>query len=329
MAHSKLSFNFYKDQITFVESPSHDFKCPICLGVLKEPFLTTCCGNHFCESCIASVKKNSTKCPLCKATPLNGIVNKHFKRTLNQLRVYCLYKEMGCEWIGEYGKLEKHLDFDNEKGECQFVAVRCPLSKKCECTILRKFLTTHCRKACKYRPYSCKYCGFQSTYVEITTWHNNDCVNYPLLCPNHCSKMTYPRCQLKDHIAECPDEKVACTFSEMGCKEMIKRRLLQRHLENNAVYHQTIMCQTFNKKIQLLFGDKQSLVHDKEILEKKLESQNSTIQALEKKVSQQSKEIELLKEKEKLLSKDELRSSSGEDYIKILRNIAEKLRGTN
>jgi len=38
MAHSKSSFNFYKDQITFVEPPSHDFRCPICLGVLKEPF---------------------------------------------------------------------------------------------------------------------------------------------------------------------------------------------------------------------------------------------------------------------------------------------------
>ena len=237
---------------------------------------------------------------------------------------------MGCEWIGEYGKVEKHLDFDNDKGECQFVAVKCPLSQKCECTILRKFLATHCKKACKYRPYSCKYCGFQSTYVEITTQHNGDCVNYPLLCPNHCSRMTYPRHQLKEHIAECPDEKVSCTFSEMGCKELIKRRLLQRHLEYNAVYHQTIMCQTFNRQIKSLVDDKQSLVHDKEMLERKLEAQNETIQALEEKVSHLSSEMESLKMKSKSVSSDEYKPSLGEECsIKTLRDIASKLRETN
>ena len=237
---------------------------------------------------------------------------------------------MGCEWIGEYGKVEKHLDFDNEMGECQFVAVKCPLSKQCECTIQRKLLAAHCKKACRYRPYSCKYCGFQSTYVEVTTQHNSECVNYPLLCPNHCLRMSYPRCQLKDHIAKCPDETVACTFSEMGCKELIKRRLLHRHLENYVIHHQTVMCQTFSKQIKSLVDDKQSLVHDKEILEKKLESQNVTIQALEEKVSHLSREIESLKVGSKNSPKDELNASGGEDCnIKALRDIAKKLQGTN
>jgi len=325
MAQGKSSFSFYEDKITFVELPSHDFKCPICLGVLKEPFLTSCCGNHFCKPCIVSVKKDSSKCPLCKATPLNGIINKHFKRSLDQLKVYCIYKEMGCEWIGEYGKVEKHLDFDNEKGECQFVAVKCPLSKQCEFTILRKFLLAHCRKACKYRPYSCKYCGFQSTYVDITTQHNDVCANYPLLCPNHCSRMTYPRSQLKDHIAECPNEKIACTFYEMGCKELVKRRLLSKHLECNAVYHQTIMCQTFAKELKSLVKDNQSLVNDKKILEKKIEVSNITIKNLQEKVNHLSREINMLKVELKSLSNE----SPSESSVKILRDTAAKLRLTN
>ena len=49
----------------------------------------------------------------------------------------------------------------------------------------------------------------------------------------------------------------------MGCKELIKRRLLQKHLQNKIVYHQTMMCQTFNTQIKLLIDDKQSLVHDR------------------------------------------------------------------
>ena len=272
MAQGKLS---YKDQITFVEPPSHDFKCPICLGILKEPFLTSCCGNHFCKSCIITVKKNSSKCPLCKATPLDGIINKHFKRSLDRLKVYCVHKEMGCKWIGEYGNIEKHLDSDNEKGECQFVTVQCPLSIQCDSIILRKLLTIHCEKTCKYRPFVCKYCGLKSTYSDITTQHNDVCANYPLLCPNHCSRITYPRSQLNHHhMAECPEESIPCTFSEMGCKEIVKRRMLQEHLKTSAVMHQMVMCQTIteqSQKLTLQVNTIQSLKEDKRNLESKVD----------------------------------------------------------
>ena len=197
---------------------------------------------------------------------------------------------MGCEWIGEYGKIENHLNFDNEKGECQFVAVKCPLSVCCECTILRKNLMTHC-KICKYRQFTCKYCGFISTYEDVTTCHYNDCMNFPMQCPNHCSRMTYLRCQLKDHIAECPEENIPCTFNEMGCKEIVKRQMLQKHLDNSAVMHQMVMCQTITEQTQKLALQTtaiEGLERDKNDLEIKVHDllQNhffmqDTIQALE------------------------------------------------
>ena len=127
--------------IDFVNLPSEEFNCPICLGILQDPYLTACCGNHsVCEACIDNVKKNNDKCPLCQAKPLNRVVNKHFKRKLNQLKVCCTHKREGCKWKGDYGKLNQHLAIDKTEGECQFVMLKCPLSSMCGKLLPRKSL---------------------------------------------------------------------------------------------------------------------------------------------------------------------------------------------
>ena len=245
--------------IDFVELPSEEFNCPICLGILQDPYLTACCGNHFCEACIDNVKNNNDKCPLCQAKPLNGVVNKHFKRKLNELKVYCTHKREGCKWKGDYGKLNQHLAIDKTEGECQFVMLKCPLSSMCGKLLPRKSLTHHTNSVCNYRQFSCKHCGFLSSYHVVTTQHVNKCVNYPMSCPNECSKQTYPRSQLKTHLSSCPEQVVDCNFKEMGCKAAMKRHMLQQHLESNSLQHQMIMCQAFK-----------SLQKDKEKLEKKV-----------------------------------------------------------
>ncbi|KAK9729645.1 Breast cancer 1, early onset, variant 5 [Basidiobolus ranarum] len=54
-----------------------ELNCPICLGILRDPYSTQC--NHlFCEECIhQSLQMNLAKCPLCK-TPIT-------KRGLNKM----------------------------------------------------------------------------------------------------------------------------------------------------------------------------------------------------------------------------------------------------
>ena len=44
-----------KELLNFVELLSEEYNCPICLGFLQEPYLTACCGNHFCKECIGNV----------------------------------------------------------------------------------------------------------------------------------------------------------------------------------------------------------------------------------------------------------------------------------
>ena len=191
-------------------------------------------------------------------------------------------------------KIEQHLNIGKENGECQFVVVECPVSVECKEYFQRKNLKNHVNNNCKYRQTQCMYCGFVSTYQNITTSHPKQCTKFPLCCPNKCSQQTYPRNQLSTHLASCPEQEVDCTFSEMGCKEKIKRRVLQEHLEINSLQHQLIMCQAFKE----MKKGKQEVDEQLEVLKK------------------DKKEIEVK-------MKDMLRLSNQEDnQIKSLKHIA-------
>jgi len=124
--------------------------------------------------------------------------------------------------------------------------------------------------------------------------------------------MTYPRYQLQDHIAQCPDEIIPCTFSEVGCKETVKRQMLQKHLESNIVLHQTFMCQAVieqTRKLKLQNTAIQGLTKGSRDLQNKICQLNQeqfifqeTLQTLdvdkrklEKNVFQLTEEVTMLK----------------------------------
>ena len=64
---------------------SEDYYCPICCEVLQEPFLTECCGQHFCADCIDKAKRKVDSCPYCRTEPVNGIIDKHFNRCVREI----------------------------------------------------------------------------------------------------------------------------------------------------------------------------------------------------------------------------------------------------
>ena len=143
MAISKFS----SSDCVFVEPTSKDFDCPVCFQVIWNPFLTACCGNHFCEACVKATKAKSNQCPFCNEKPITGITDKKFQRQINELQVYCLHKKYGCAWIGALSKLTEHLGGDKSDGECKFVLLSCTLS--CGKQIFRCELeNTSVRTAC-------------------------------------------------------------------------------------------------------------------------------------------------------------------------------------
>ena len=130
------------DVIKFVEPLPDELQCPLCLEFLKEPTLTSCCGHHFCRECINRAITRSHVCPLCNNQGFQTLLNKEKQRLVNTLKVYCKWKSQGCEWVGELGRLEHHLDV--EEGDCGCVEVECEFGPVgCVAKLPRKDLQRH------------------------------------------------------------------------------------------------------------------------------------------------------------------------------------------
>ena len=142
---------------------------------------------------------------------------KFFKRLVNQLKVRCSKKALGCNWVGELGNLEKQLSEGSVDGECQFVAVACPLS--CGNHIQRGRLKEHKSEDCPQRPCTCEHCGHKDTYKSVMEDHWPRCGKYSLQCPNNCGENVIERQHLQKHVEEaCPLQVIQCEYAYAGCK---------------------------------------------------------------------------------------------------------------
>ena len=220
-------------EVNFVEeSVSIDSNCPICLDLISKPFLTECCRHHFCSKCINSAKQRKDECPLCKASPVKGGIDKQFSKELYETRVYCSLKDNGCEWQGQLGNLKSHLSLDYYHGQCKYVTVKCP--NKCRMTMLRKDTKKHVNNECSQRCFTCPYCDHKGVYADIVTNHYPECLNYPITCPNNCVKNEMKRSELPNHLNTCPNAVVLCPYNDVGCKVAVKRCNVKEHVESSV-----------------------------------------------------------------------------------------------
>ena len=167
------------------------------------------------------------------------------------------------------GKLTKHLEDNKTDEECKFVLLSCPRS--CGKEVFRRKLEQHLSEECPLRTHAYEYCGYSSTYDDITTKHCSKCPDYPMACPNLCSEAKLKRSNLDQHLLTCPDEIVSCSFNEIGCEERIKRQCLQRHIEANVMQHQLMMYDAFKnvkKENNTLKDDMKLLKQKNEELQK-------------------------------------------------------------
>ena len=110
----------------FVEPPHSTFQtaCPICRLILREPYQVTCCGTSFCHTCIQLLQADNRRCPTCREDNFEMFSNKGLKRSLKQLQVYCTHRKDGCQWEGELGELDNHLNAARE--ECPLILTTFP-----------------------------------------------------------------------------------------------------------------------------------------------------------------------------------------------------------
>uniref|UniRef100_A0A1X7T8A3 RING-type domain-containing protein n=1 Tax=Amphimedon queenslandica TaxID=400682 RepID=A0A1X7T8A3_AMPQE len=238
----RIMAQFSKEELSFVEDlPKHvEIECPVCLNILTDPHIVSCCGHNFCGSCIERVKASSGSCPMCKEKKYQSFIDKKCSRIINGLEVYCSNKEKGCQWKGELKNMSAHLNKAKREGKCQYEEVKCR-HQKCQERKQRKYLKYHEDKECPQRPFYCQYCWrISDTFLFITKDHYKKCLWYPVTCPNGCVSTNMPRGSLTAHLnRECPLEPVDCVFSWAGCNDKPLRKDV--HVHTADIKHMTLL----------------------------------------------------------------------------------------
>ena len=254
----------------FVEPPPKQLQseCPICLQILREPYILDCCGYSFCAACIERVGKDGKPCPHCNQPGYTTLVNKGLKRALNEFHVYCPHRLSGCEWEGELGKLDEHLNSDplpeRQLEGCPFAVIEC---LHCKEGIRRDKIAGHQLERCPQRPYTCEYCAeYKSTFEDVAHSHWPECKCFLLPCPNECtpSGSGLQRQCLDQHVKEeCPLTVVQCELHHAGCEVTLPRKDMAEHMKEDSIAHISLL-------VQELTLTKRELTHTKHELTQKV-----------------------------------------------------------
>ena len=168
------------------EKPRRDLqtKCPICQLLLRDPCQLECCGTLICAVCLNNTfRKGHKSCPLCRKSNPSFFTDKHHKRVIEGLSVYCKHRaseqgseEGGCEWVGELGQVEHHLNVNPSSHKqrmkgCQYVLLKC---RYCQEEVSRLNLIVHEKNLCPQHQTECTYCGYVGSHEVVTGPHLSD-----------------------------------------------------------------------------------------------------------------------------------------------------------
>ena len=303
---------FSKEELSFVkEVPEQiEIECPVCLHILTDPHLVTCCGHNFCGSCIERVKASNGSCPMCKEEEYQSFIDKKCLRIINGLEVYCSNKKKGCQWKGELKNMSTHLNKEKREGECQYEEVKCGY-KKCQERKQRRYLEDHEDKECPQRLVVCYYCRSKGTFLSITEDHFGVCSQYPVTCPNKCASTNIPRGSLTDHINECPLQSVDCVFSWAGCNDKPLRKDVHEHTADTK--HMTLLAVACGQ----LKKENGEMKKENEVMTKENGEIKKEVKAIKKENEVMKKHIKILQNENTIL-KDHVHTATVHDSYPLL-----------
>ena len=204
-------------------------------------------GYSFCVTCVKRVQEDKKPCPTCNEANFNVFFNKGLKRSLYEFRVYCCQRGEGCDWVGELGELDRHLNLQPPPEKllvgCQFSELDCTY---CVQPFQRCYVQAHQLHDCPKRPYACQHCNkyaatFKATYEEVTQNHWPVCPFFPLSCPNNC-ELVLQRQEVEHHMSrDCPFTLVLCDFHMVGCQARLTRTDMPSHISENLTGHMSLL----------------------------------------------------------------------------------------
>ena len=198
-------------------------------------------------------------------------------------KVLCVNQRKGCEWIGELGEIDAHLNSDSPSFErqtkgCQYVEVECVY---CLNRVQRLDIQSHMKELCNKRPFSCQYCGgYNSDFEDVTSNHWHVCGFYPMLCPNKCGK-TFQRKYIEKHVSnDCPLTLVDCAFKHIGCSVRLPQTDMPAHIAESVGTHLLLQATSYKQVVSRLEKENKKLKHDNNLLHQKLDEQQQQINKL-------------------------------------------------
>ena len=244
--------------------------------------------------------------------------------TRNELRIHekenCPQRFVKCDHCNENFKsreLDEHLQ------KCPKMKVSCDLLG-CDTKITREEMELHLKHDCGMVKETCKLgCGMELTRIELVIHEKDNCINRIIRC-EHCSievifsdnskhlkecpllKVTCYQCSVEKYRKDmtqhseddCPENKLDCPFVKYKCLSRIKRKDIDKHLEEKETKHLGLklnaMEDLINKQSEII--NKQSKVIDK--LNENNDKQNKEItkqrEEMTREISNTSKQIELI-----------------------------------
>ncbi|OWF48149.1 TNF receptor-associated factor 3-like [Mizuhopecten yessoensis] len=236
------------------------YTCLKCRDILRDA-VQTLCGHRMCEVCAAKVfdEPPPFMCPGNDDTCVPNLKKEEIfrdpsaRREIAKLSVFCPNKEQGCTQEMQWKQQEEH------KLGCEYTSLQCSyVNNGCETRTIKKNLEEHLQ-GCEYRNVPCSYCKEDIIFNQKQDHESNQCMRYPIACPNNCGMEDRPREELKDHTPDCPNRPFHCKFRNVGCdfkglKEDVtehEQGSVDHHLQLTTVYTASVDLQSMEIRREL------------------------------------------------------------------------------
>ena len=203
-------------------------------------------------------------CEFCAKKVRACGVNAH----LEECDEYIIVCPNGCNRMGKVTKLNRRELVHHLEEVCLYQKVEC-----CNCCeeMERRYIEDHETNSCPKRKLKCEFCTQVVDALDIIK-HLEVCDENFVQCSNGCLANKFKRKNLSEHLAEnCPLERVNCPYSEFGCKERFKRKLVENHEKEFSHIHIKLTSQHFIKIQKEQSVDIESLKKDNQKLRAKLD----------------------------------------------------------